>query len=104
MNLGFTLNTSQRRAMLVVVGLVVLSRVGMSFAMDALNIHLKKESVPIRRALADGHGEVASDADRAREVLVRVWARPRHRASGYEDAAWGRPARHAAQQLPRTDV
>ena len=50
---SITMTSTQRRAMLVVVGLIVFSRIGMSFAMDALNIHLKKEAVPIRRGLAD---------------------------------------------------
>ena len=42
MNFALTLHASQRRAILIVVGLVGLSRVGMSFAMDALNIYLKR--------------------------------------------------------------
>ena len=53
MTIRFMLHRSQRRAILVALGIVIFSRVGMSFAMDALNIHLKKEPVPIRRALAD---------------------------------------------------
>ena len=89
MNLGFTLNTSQRRAMLVVVGLVVLSRVGMSFAMDALNIHLKKESVPIRRALADvprilGQWEAVGDDQRLSEEFIEELGTDQFLTRSYE--------------------
>ena len=42
MNFALNIRPAHRRAILIVVGLVGLSRVGMSFAMDALNIYLKK--------------------------------------------------------------
>ena len=91
MNLGLTLHSSQRRAMLVVVGLVVLSRVGMSFAMDALNIHLKKESVPIRRALADvprilGQWEAVGDDQRLSEEFIEELGTDQFLTRSYEHA------------------
>ena len=79
MNFALNIRPAHRRAILIVVGLVGLSRVGMSFAMDALNIYLKKEPVPIRRALADvprvlGQWEAVGDDQRLSEEFMKSLA------------------------------
>ena len=89
MSLGIRLHQSQRRAMLVVVGLVVVSRVGMSFAMDALNIHLKKEPVAIRRGLADvprilGQWEAVGDDQRLSEEFIEELGTDQFLTRSYE--------------------
>ena len=77
--------------MLVVVGLIVFSRIGMSFAMDALNIHLKKEAVPIRRGLADvprvlGEWEAVGDDQRLSEEFIEELGTDQFLTRSYEHA------------------
>ena len=91
MNLRFTLHPSQRRAMLVVVVLIGLSRVGMGFAMDALNIHLKKEPVPLRRGLADvprslGSWEAVGDDQRLSAEFIEELGTDQFLTRSYEHA------------------
>ncbi|HCD30470.1 MAG TPA: hypothetical protein DEQ73_07705, partial [Phycisphaerales bacterium] len=90
MNLGFKLRPAHRHAMLIVVGLVGLSRIGMSFAMDSLNIYLKKEPVPIRRALADvprilGQWEAVGDDQRLSEEFIEELGTDQFLTRSYED-------------------
>jgi len=91
MTIRFMLHRSQRRAILVALGIVIFSRVGMSFAMDALNIHLKKEPVPIRRALADvprilGQWEAVGDDQRLSKEFIEELGTDQFLTRSYEHA------------------
>lgn len=90
MILSVKLRPAQRRAMLIVVGLVGFSRLGMSVAMDALNIYMKKEPVPVRRALADvprvlGQWEAIGDDQRLSEEFIEELGTDQFLTRSYED-------------------